>query len=228
VQTTPTYDPAGRLTALLHARGTTVLAHYAYTLDAAGNRTHVTETGSGVTRMITNTYDALNRQIVSAYSTGEAFTYRYDAVGNRVAMTSTTPLSGTVITAYTFDAANRLTNRVVSDGRTYTYTWSQRGQMLAEYTGGVPVRTFAYDGAGQMVQATVFTLTTEFVYNGLGARVALSVTGATTRYTLDYAADHRILAETTPTETVNYLYGHDCLGECQVSDGSLPPVFGQS
>ncbi len=42
-----------------------------------------------------------------------------------------------------------------------------------------------------------------------------------TRYTLDYAAGSRILAETTPTETVSYLYpsaslgtgGHDCLGE---------------
>jgi len=136
-------------------------------------------------------------------------------------MTSTTPLSGTVVTTHTFDAANRLTNRAVSDGRAYTYTWSANGQMLAEYTQGVPVRMFEYDGAGQMVRATVFTLTTEFVYNGLGARVALSVTGATTRYTLDYAAGQRILAETTPTSTVTYLYpsaslgtgGHECLGE---------------
>jgi len=190
-----------------------VLVRYAYTLDAVGNRTHVTETGSGVTRGISYTYDALYRLTTADYSTGEAFAYRYDAVGNRVAMTSTTPLSGTVVTTHTFDAANRLTNRAVSDGRAYTYTWSNRGQMLAEYTNGVPVRTFAYDGAGQMVRATVFTLTTEFVYNGLGARVALSVAGTTTRYTLDYAANNRVLAETTPTETVQYLYGHDCLGE---------------
>jgi hypothetical protein len=163
---------------------------------------------------------------VSAYSTGEAFTYRYDAVGNRAAMTSTTPLSGTVVTTYTFDAANRLTARAVSDGRAYTYTWSNRGQMLAEYTGGVPVRTFEYDGTGQMVKATVFTLTTEFVYNGLGARVALSVTGATTRYTLDYAAGQRILAETTPTETVQYLYGHDCLGEFRDDELALSGAEG--
>ncbi len=128
-----------------------LLARYHYTLDATGNRTHVTETGSGVTREITNTYDALNRQIVSAYSSGEAFTYRCDTVGKRVAMTSTTPLSGTVVTDYTFDAANRLTTRAVSDGRAYTYTWSARGQMLAEYTQGYPVRTFTYDGARQLV-----------------------------------------------------------------------------
>ena len=60
----------------------------------------------------------------------------------------------------------------------------------------------------------MFTQTTEFVYNGLGARLAVSVDGyGTTLYTLDYAAGNRILAETTPTSTVSYLYGHDCLGE---------------
>jgi len=107
----------------------------------------------------------------------------------------------------------RLTNRAVSDGRAYTYTWSQRGQMLAEYTEGVPVRTFSYNGAGQMIKATVFTLTTEFEYNGLGARVAVSVAGEITNYALDYAAGNRILAETAPTSTVNYFYGDDCLGE---------------
>jgi len=52
------------------------------------------------------------------------------------------------------------------------------------------------------------------------AQLALSVTGQITRYTLDYAAGSRILAESTPTETVSYLYpsaslgtgGHDCAG----------------
>ena len=33
-----------------------------------------------------------------------------------------------------------------------------------------------------------------------------------------YAAGGRILAETTLTETVAYLYGHDCLGEQRDGD----------
>jgi YD repeat-containing protein len=169
--------------------------------------------GDLVTRTITYTYDPLNRLTGATYSTGEAYAYAYDAVGNRTAMTSTTPLSGTVVTTYTYDVANRLTDRGVSDGRVYTYTWSQRGQMLAEYTQGYPVRTFTHDAAGQLVRATVFTLTTEFVYNGLGARVAVSVAGQTTSYVLDYAAGNRILVESTPTSTVRYLYGETCLGE---------------
>jgi hypothetical protein len=57
---------------------------------------------------------------------------------------------------------------------------------------------------------------------------------ANVAYTLDYAAGNRILAETTPTETVSYLYGRDCLGEqrddewlyyCQFSSDNEPVVF---
>jgi YD repeat-containing protein len=92
--------------------------------------------------------------------------------GNWTEVTSTTPLSGTVVTTYTYDAANRLTDQVRSDGRSYTYTWSNRNQLLAEWIPGVPVavREFAYDGAGRMTQARVFTLTTRFAYDGDGAR----------------------------------------------------------
>ena len=35
----------------------------------------------------------------------------------------------------------------------------------------------------------------------------------TTTYTLDFGRGNRILAETMPTSTVTYLYGHDCLGQ---------------
>ncbi len=184
-----------------------------------GNRVQVVEVLTGTTRTITNTYDSLGRLIEADYSTSESFEYIYDAVGNRRMMTSTTPLSGTVVTTYTFDAANRLTGQVRSDNRAYTYTWSARGQMLAEYTQGTPVRTFSYDGAGRMVEATVFTLTTRFTYNGLGARVTVEVVGhGTTTYTLDYAAGNRVLAEVTGDGTVHYLYGRDCLGEFRNDD----------
>jgi hypothetical protein len=133
----------------------------------------------------------------------------------------------------------------VSDGRVYSYTWSARGQMLAEWTQGYPVRTFTYDGAGQLVEATVFTLTTRFRYNGLGARVAVEVVGqGATTYTLDYAAGNvqkpgrllpsrnasgisaRILAETTDADSTLYLYGRDCLGERRDGEPGLSGVEG--
>jgi len=214
------YDAAGRQVGLQHAGITETLATYTYTLDALGRQVAVTESlraGVGLTvttRVISHTFDGAGRLSHSAYSTGEAFTYQYDAAGNRTVVTGTTPLSGTVVTTNSYDAANRLTARSRSDGHSYTYDWSPRGQLLTEWTQGYPVRAFVYDGAGRMIQARVFTQTTEFVYNGLGARLAVSVEGyGTTLYTLDYAAGNRILAETTPTETVSYLYGHECLGE---------------
>jgi YD repeat-containing protein len=133
-------------------------------------------------RVISYTFAPLGRLTDAEYSTGESFGYAYDAVGNGAVFTSTTPLSGTLVTTYTFDAANRLTARGVSDGlraelRAYTYSWSDRGQLLKETTQGVDVRTFTYDGAGRLVEATVFTLTTRFTYNGLGARTNVEVVG---------------------------------------------------
>ncbi|MEA3340189.1 MAG: RHS repeat domain-containing protein [Chloroflexota bacterium] len=65
------------------------------------------------TRVISYTYDPLNRLTEANYSTGESFAYRYDAVGNRTAMTAT---EGT--TTYEYDAANRLTS---ADGVSYTW-----------------------------------------------------------------------------------------------------------
>jgi YD repeat-containing protein len=49
----------------------------------------VTETVSGVTRGISYTYNALYRLTATDYSTGEAYAYQYDSVGNREVMTVT-------------------------------------------------------------------------------------------------------------------------------------------
>lgn len=81
--TTYAYDPAGRLTALMHTHNGALLARYAYTLDPTGNRTRVMETVSGVTRVISYTYDSLYRLTAAAYSIGESYAYQYDPVGNR-------------------------------------------------------------------------------------------------------------------------------------------------
>jgi YD repeat-containing protein len=231
VDTARQYDAAGRLIHLTHtAPDDSILSEYVYRLDGVGNRTRVTETLTQTTRVITNVYDALNRLAGSEYSTGESFAYVHDAVGNRTLVTSTTPLSGTVVTTYTYDVANRLTDHMRSDGRSYTYTWSARGQLLAEWVPEIPeiaVREFAYDGAGRMTQARVLTLTTRFAYNGDGARRTVEVVGyGTTTYTLDYGRGNRILAETMPTSTVTYLYGHDCLGEFRDNEPALSGAEG--
>ncbi|MDY7077214.1 MAG: hypothetical protein SXV54_09850, partial [Chloroflexota bacterium] len=90
------------------------------------------------TRVITYTYDPLNRLTGAAYSTGESFEYRYDAVGNRLALTKTISLDETTVTTYTYDAANRLTS-----AGDVTYTWDDRGNLVSDGT-----FTYAYNGAG--------------------------------------------------------------------------------
>jgi hypothetical protein len=76
--------------------------------------------------------------------------------------------------------------------------------LLTEWAQGYPVRAVVGDGVRQMIQARVFTQTTEFAYTGLGTRVAVSVAGyGTTLYALDYAAGNRILAKQNVGQTVS-------------------------
>ncbi|MCP4641844.1 MAG: hypothetical protein GY851_15480, partial [bacterium] len=93
-----------------------------------------------ITRTLHYVYDPLNRLTAATYSTGESYTYTYDAVGNRAAMTAT---HESRTTQYEYDAANRLTS--VDD---VTYTWDERGNLVSDGT-----FTYAYDAAGRMVQA---------------------------------------------------------------------------
>ncbi len=209
VQTTHSYDDAGRLTALLHARGTTVLARYAYTLDAVGNRTHVTETVSGVTRGISYTYDALYRLTAAGYSTGETYAYQYDAVGNREVMTDT------AVHTYAYDPANRLTN-----ADDVLYTWDGRGNLLSDGT-----FTYTYNSAGRMARAESLTATLVYTYNADGLRVAQAVDGDVNVFTWDWATG---VPELLSDGESTYLIGYDTLGWQTGSDWRfvLPDALG--
>jgi len=174
-----------------------VLAHYAYTLDAAGNRTHVTETGSGVPRGISYTYDALYRLTAADYSTGEQYAYQYDPVGNRTAMTDT------AVHTYVYDAANRLTS---ADG--VLYTWDGRGNLLSDGT-----FTYTYNSAGRMVRAQSLTATLVYTYNADGLRLARSQSVTSVQsvdtFTWDWATG---VPELLSDGDSLYLIGYDTLG----------------
>jgi YD repeat-containing protein len=49
------------------------------------------------------------------------------------------------------------------------------------------VRSYAYDHANRLTQATEGFLTTQFAYNGDGLRASKTVAGDTTEYALDVA-----------------------------------------
>jgi len=97
---TYTYDNRNRLTNL-GVNGTVngapgAVASYAYTLDAAGHRTSVTELSG---RVVNYAYDNLYRLTGETISCGTGIPacaagsigYSYDAVGNRTQKTSTLP-----------------------------------------------------------------------------------------------------------------------------------------
>ncbi len=197
---------ADRLTALTHTHNGALLARYAYTLDAAGNRTRVTETVNGVTREISYTYDALYRLIAADYSTGETYGYQYDPVGNRVAYTLTTPLDGTAVTTYTYDAANRLLV-AGAPGHSVAYTWDARGNLLSDGT-----FTYTYSAAGRMVRVESITATLVYTYNADGLRVAQAQSVASVQsvdtFTWDWATP---VPELLSDGESLYLIGYDTL-----------------
>jgi len=155
------------------------------------------------TRVISYTYDPLGRLTSADYSTGESFGYGYDAVGNRVALTTTTSFSGTAVTTYTYDAANRLT---AVDG-VPSQAWDARGNLVSNGT-----FTYTYNAAGQLVSVAQGGMTYTFAYNGLGGRVGQTVDGVAVTYTLDLAAG---LTQVLDDGTNTYLYGLGRIGEEQ-------------
>ncbi|MBN1887176.1 MAG: hypothetical protein JW850_04275 [Thermoflexales bacterium] len=88
-------------------------------------------------------------------------------VGNRTAMTVTTPLSGTLVTTYTHDAANRL-QFSSSAGQVITYTWDHNGNLTSDGS-----QSYTYDQANRLVgTSAIGSLQIWHAgYNGDGARV---------------------------------------------------------
>ncbi|MDY7080360.1 MAG: RHS repeat-associated core domain-containing protein, partial [Chloroflexota bacterium] len=173
----------------------------------SGFRVFVTGGYTPAARVITYKYDPLGRLTGADYSSGESFEYRYDAVGNRLALTETTSLDETTVTTYTYDAANRLTS-----AGDVTYTWDDRGNLLSDGT-----FTYAYNGAGRMVRAESLTSTLVYTYTSAalsagtadGLRVAQSVDGDVTTFAWDWASG---VSEMLRDGASVCLVAHDTLG----------------
>ncbi len=166
--------------------------------DTLTRTNYITATGGTVytttTRVITYTYDKLYRLTDADYSSGEAFSYGYDPVGNRTVQTRT--LTATTVITYAYDAANRLVN---VDG--VDYTWDANGNLLSD-----GVRTFTYDAANRLTSVSSGTLTTAFEYDGLGNRTAQTVDGVTTEYVLDVAGGlPEVIVATTGGASTRYV-----------------------
>jgi RHS repeat-associated protein len=130
--------------------------------------------------------------------TCEQATYTYDAMGNRLSMT--TP-AGTL--TYTYDAADRL----LSTSAGTTFTWDANGNMLSKGT-----TTYAYDVANRLTQVVSGTTTLQFTYDGDSKRFNKTANGTATRYLYDVNTSLPVvLAETTGGADTLYTYGADLI-----------------
>jgi RHS repeat-associated protein len=215
VAITTTWDPMRRLTQIRSAMSGTNLSDYTYTLGLAGNRTNVLELNN---RNVAYGYDQVYRLTSEAISNdpggqnGTVSYTSYDAVGNRLAMTST--LNAVPGGTFSYDQNDRLAgdaydangNTVSSAGIADTYDFENH--MLTH--GAV---TMVYDGDGDRVAETVGGVTTKFLVDtlnptGLPQVMDETVSGAVTRtyaYGLQRISENQLVGSTwTPS-----FYGYD-------------------
>ncbi|MFF0308286.1 LamG-like jellyroll fold domain-containing protein [Streptosporangium sp. NPDC004379] len=174
------YDAVDRLTShTLKNSGGTQLSKIAYDWDKDDNL--VTKTTSGTAGAGVNTYgyDHSGRLTSWTAPDGKATAYEWDDAGNRTKAGDKT---------FVYDERNRL----LSGGGT-TYTYTARGTVATETTGGVTKNlvfdafdqmvsdgdaAYGYDALGRMTSRTKGTAQQRFVYSGLSNDIVTVTDGA--------------------------------------------------
>src|SRR5262249_49092850 len=155
-----TYNPVtDRLTDIVHkdAAGA-VLASYAYTNNALGQKMAVLETTREAdntlsTEAITWIYDELGRLIREQHDSsvvGRDFTtdYDYDRVGTRLDRTTTRETGPVEHTHYTYNARDELLTEVLELGgvqsQTTNYTYDANGSLTGKTVSGGETATYGW------------------------------------------------------------------------------------
>lgn len=175
--------------------GATPISAFAYTLNAAGNRTQLVDS-TGTT---TYGYDALHRLTSASYPGGPNDTYTYDAVGNRLSKNSIT---------YAYDDADQMTS---AGGVTYTY--DANGNQT-----GRGSDTFTWDHENRLAASTIGGVTTTYAYNGDGLRMSKTTSGEATSCVWDVARSIPMCVQETVGSTIkSFVYGKSLIS---TTDGS--------
>jgi RHS repeat-associated protein len=149
-----TFDTDGNVSQVVSA-GTR-----AYGYDDAFRITGITDTANSANSYAYD-YDSLDR-LTSAVKTGTSRGWTYDATGNRLSETGTSPSTYTVASS-----SNQLTAITGSLARGYTY--DAAGSVLTY--GSI---TATYNNQGRLKTLTNGAVTASYVYNALGERVKQS------------------------------------------------------
>jgi RHS repeat-associated protein len=164
------FDIDGKITQVDNANGAS-LKTYAY--DDAFRVTGIADAADS-TLSWTYGYDSLDR-LNAAAKIGTSQGWTYDANGNRLTQSGTTP------STYTNSGSS---NRVSSIGGSLprTYAYDNAGNTLS-YAGA----TFTYNNRGRMATAANGGVTATYTYNALGQRIRRAASGVTTLYAYDEA-----------------------------------------
>ena len=194
------YDNAERLTRIVNGTKNRVLSSFVYALDAVGNRTQIVDASDGQTLY---GYDALNRLISWTPPSGQATSYRYDAVGNR---TSQAGVNGNTI--YAYDDADRL---LTAGARSFTYDGN--GNRLTTMTGGT-MTTYGWDSLNRLMSVAGGGANSHYAYDGDGNRILQEVTTGSYQYLNDVATRLPVvLNENGPDGNIDYAFGLSLLSE---------------
>jgi YD repeat-containing protein len=222
-QTSYSYDALGRLTSLSNPFGEVTTFQY----DAnsrlirknLANGTYTTYSYNS-RGFLTGIYNYKSNGTLLTYAT-----YTYDAVGNRLSMS--TPEGNYT---YSYDAIYRLTGEVNPIGGTYSYTYDAVGNRLSMTHNGQTINyvydagnkllqagntTFTYDGNGNMVSKTENGQTTTYVYNYEDKMVQVNLpNGSSIVYSYDHSGKR--IAKTAGGTTIDYYFdGDDLITEAQ-------------
>ena len=193
------------MTGITHQKGDTVLATYAYTLDALGNRSQLVETVYGDTPTTTTSswqYDNLGR-LISETVNGQVITHEYDAVSNRIKQ-----IQNGQVTNYSYDVNDRLVSE--TGARTASYTYDNQGNTLTQTVNGTPNK-YSYNARDELIQADDVT----FGYDIDGIRNSKSKNGVTIDYITDKNRDYAqvILEKQNNVPVASYSYGDDLISQ---------------
>ena len=225
--TTLAYDAAGNLVSTTDAAGRTTTFGY----DALNRRVTVTDPLGNTTRTTYDRmgrvssaidangtvtymgYDILGRQttLILNYrptlpadaETNVAYTYSYNAVGNRV---SVSDASGN-LTGYGYDSLNRVTSKADPLGNTWTYTYNAGGGLVSTTDANGATIGYTYDTGGQLtlIDYPDPDPDVSFTYNESGQRASMTDGLGTTAWSYDDLG--RLVSVTDPFgKTVSYQY----------------------
>ena len=185
------YDLDYRVTSI--SDGSSLSRNYAY--NPVHNVTAITDALAPDSSQIF-AYDALERLTIASGGYGDK-DYSYDAIGNRLSLSTTTD-SGTHTQSYQYDSGSHRLQSIIGEQQ---FQYDAIGNTTGK--GGA---SFSFNDRNRMVSSTASGTTSTYQYNGMGQRVRKIAPTKETHYIYDL--EGRLIAEGSVdgTTAVEYAY----------------------